>query len=225
MNGTPWTPEQLALLRALYADTPTAVLARRVGHSTSGTYGKAKQLGLAKSEAFLASDLSGRRRRGSNDPRLLATQFKPGQTPWNKGTHFAAGGRSVETRFKPGRAPKDAANYKPLGSLRVNADGVLERKVTDDQSIVPARRWVPVHRLIWEAAHGPIPDGCSVIFRCGQRTAVLEEITIDRLECVSRAELMRRNTKHRLPLEVRRLVQLKGAITRQVNRITRESKS
>ena len=63
-----------------------------------------------------------------------------------------------------------------------------------------------------------------VRFRSGMFTAVLEEITLDRLELVSRAEHARRNHPVSRDPEYARLVQLKGAITRQVNRIAREHK-
>ncbi len=225
MNGRAWTFAELHALKGTYADYRTEDIARALGRNVTQVYAKAKALGLTKSEAFCASDLSGRIQRGRSDPRMQATQFQKGLVPWNKGTHFVAGGRSAETRFGP-RRPEESVNYKPIGSLRVSADGYLERKVTDDRALAPARRWTAVHRLVWEAAHGPIPSGHVVVFRPAMRTAVLEEITVDRLECISRAELQRRNSIHtRFPPEVRQLYQLKGAITRQVNRITRESKS
>ena len=114
-------------------------------------------------------------------------------------------------------------NYVPIGSLRINADGHLERKVTDNPALYPARRWEPVYRHVWEAANGPIPEGHLVIFRPGMKTTKEEEITVDRLECITRAENARRNHPRTRSPELARLVQLKGAITRQVNRINREA--
>lgn len=128
-----------------------------------------------------------------------------------------AGGRSAETRFKPGRPACEARNYQPIGSLRLNKDGYLERKVTDDPALAPVRRWVGVHRLVWEAAHGPIPPRHVVRFLPGQRTVVAEEITVERLELVSQAENMRRNTVHRYPPQIAQAVQLLGALNRIIN--------
>lgn len=113
-------------------------------------------------------------------------------------------------------------NYVPIGTLRVSKDGYLERKMNDDPNIYPARRWVAVHRLVWEASHGPIPDGHIVVFKPGMKTSVLEDVTHDRLECITRAEHARRNHPRSKSPELAKLVQLKGAITRQVNRISRE---
>jgi hypothetical protein len=95
--------------------------------------------------------------------------------------------------------------------------------VTDDHP-VPARRWVGVHRIVWEAAHGPIPAGHVVCFLPGRRTAHATPIRFDALELVSRAELARRNHPVTRDPELANLVQLKGAITRQMNRIAREAK-
>ncbi|MFD1839535.1 hypothetical protein [Paracidovorax cattleyae] len=69
-----------------------------------------------------------------------------------------------------------------------------------------------------------MPDGHICVFKPGQRTTVLEEITADRVECISRAENARRNHPRNKSPELAKLVQLKGAITRQVNRIAREAK-
>ena len=217
-----WTPAELAVLQAQYPNTVTHDIARVLGIEVRLVYAKANRMGLKKSAEFAASSKSGRLLKGGKLGQQH--QFKPGQVPWNKGTHWVAGGRSAETRFKKGSMSGAAQhNYVPIGSLRISADGYLERKTTDDPSIFPARRWVGVHRLVWEAAHGPIPHKHIVVFKHGQRTAIEADITPDRLECISRAEHARRNHPRSYSLEVAQLVQLKGAITRQVNRITREA--
>lgn len=224
MNGRPWTEEEISLLREFYPHFHTDQVAAAVGRPTASCYAKASQLGLHKTERYLASADAGRVARGRQHPSMIASRFKPGQVSWNKGTNFTAGGRSAETRFKPGRPAHESANYMPIGSHRINADGYIERKVTDDPSIFPARRWVAVHRLVWIEANGPVPAGHVVVFKPGRRTTELELITLDAVELVTRQELMRRNSYHtNYPPEVRALVQLKGAIQRQVNRIAKES--
>ena len=217
-----WTPEQDRILRERYPHESSEAVARTLGRSLRAVYSRAIAFGLRKSEAFLASDLSGRIQRGKQDPRMKPTQFKRGQEPWNKGISFHSGGRSVETRFKPGQMSGAAArNYVPIGSLRITKDGTLERKVTDDHP-VPARRWVAVARLVWEAEKGPIPTGHVVAFKPGMRTTDPAQITLDRLELISRAELAKRNHPRNTNPELGQLYQLKGAITRQVNRLARE---
>lgn len=218
-----WLPAELETLKDLYPNHTAKFVANVLGREVGSIYRKAFELGVEKSDEFWAGDASGRVRQGQQDPRLKATQFKKGHTSWNKGTKGITGlhPSSRATQFKKGRAPQESRNYLPIGSLRLSKDGWLERKVTDDHP-VPARRWVAEHRLVWEREHGPIPDGHIVIFRDKRRTVIPEEITIDRLECITKAENLRRN-RARDP-ELLKLIQLKGAITRQLNRITKEAK-
>lgn len=218
MSRRPWSEIELTLLRGNYADSRTDDLAAALGRSVTTVYQKAAALGLLKSAAYLASEDACRLRRG--DDCGAAHRFKPGQAAWNKGVKGVVGVQPEcrATQFKPGRPAHEARNYVPLGSLRVSKDGYLERKVTDDPSIVPARRWVAVHRLAWEAEHGPAPEGHAIVFLPGRKTTDPERITADAVECVTRAELMRRNTYHRFGPEIAALVQLRGAITRQINK-------
>jgi hypothetical protein len=76
-----------------------------------------------------------------------------------------------------------------------------------------------VHLLVWEAANGPVPPGHAITFLPGRRTTDASLITLDALQLVSRAELMRRNSHHtNYPKEVSQLIQLKGALNRKINR-------
>lgn len=81
-----WHPEVQQLFVMLYPDISTKALAEAIGISLSCAYSKADALGLKKSAAYLASDKSGRIQRGRSDPRMVSTQFKKGQTSWNKGS-------------------------------------------------------------------------------------------------------------------------------------------
>lgn len=219
----PWTPIELDLLRDLYPDVPCADIAALLERHPGSVYYAATSRGLQKSDEFHASDLSGRILRGKIDPRMVAGRFKPGMTPWNTGIRYVAGGRSAETRFKPGTKPAKTA---PVGAYRLLKEKTgkvhLERK-TSETSGPNHMRWTPVSRLVWEAANGPVPDGHLVVFKRGMHTAVLEEITLDRVECISRAEHARRNHPAQRDPELAKLIQLKGAITRQVNRINKEA--
>lgn len=213
MNGRPFTPAEDAILLARYATTPTPVLAAELGRTQTSVFTRAYRLGLKKDLAYMREHHGSKLRIVGESGR-----FQPGLVPWNKGTHFASGGRSVETRFKAGNMSGAAQhNYKPIGSLRLSKDGYLERKTTDDHP-VPARRWVGVHRLVWEAANGPVPAGHVVVFRAGRNSTVEAEITLDAVELVTRRELMLRNTVWRHGQEIGRLSQLRGAITRQINK-------
>lgn len=221
MKGAPWTAAQLDMLRAHYPHRSTREVAALTGRSACAVSRKAAALGVRKTAAFLASEASGRKQRGHSDARCVAAQFKPGQTPWNKGLHYMPGGNSMHTHFKPGRAVHEHRLYLPLGTLRVARGGYLERKTSDDRALYPAARWTPVHRLVWEAAHGPVPAGSVVVFKPGRRSTVEAQITLDALELVTRSELMARNTVQRLGPEIAAAVRARGALVRRIRRIER----
>lgn len=224
----PWVPHELETLRRMYPEVSAQSLARAIGRDVGAVYQKAAALGLTKSEAFKNSDRSGRIQRGRQHPSMVASQFKPGLQPWNKGVPGSTGlhPNCQRTQFRKGQMNGAAQhNYVPIGSYRINGDGHLEQKMTDDPTLAPTRRWTPVYRLVWERENGPIPQGHLVVFRPGMKTAVLELITTDRLECITRAENARRNHPRNKHPELARLVQLKGAITRQVNRIKQQQEA
>ena len=210
-----WFPADIEILMELYPDHTSAHVGQVLGRSVSSVHNKAFALGLEKSDSFWQSDASGRAQKGKQDPRIKATQFKPGMAPWNKGKPGTTGHHpnTKATQFKKGATPRSTL---PLGSLRMTKDGYMERK--------EPRGWVAVHRLVWERANGPIPKGHIVRFKTGMKTAIEAEVTLERLECITRAENANRNSFRRFGPEMAQLYQLKGAIARQLNRISKEAK-
>jgi hypothetical protein len=211
-----WTEPELELLRCNYADSRTEDIATAICRPVSSVYQKADALGLRKSDEYLASPAACRLRRGDNVGQ--AHRFEKGAAPWNKGSHYVAGGRSAETRFKPGSRPH---TWAPVGTYRINADGYLDQKVSDTG--YPPRDWVGVHRLVWIDANGPILAGHVVSFKPGRRTTDAAAITLDALEMISRGELARRNHFRNYGPEFAKVVQLRGAITRQINKRLKET--
>lgn len=223
MNGTPWTPDQEATLRERYPDERAADLVDVLGHPLSSIYLRAKQLGLRKSDSFKQSEKSGQILRGRTSPAMVATQIKPGARPWNKGVKGTGGTHPNcrATQFRKGELTGRAAKIvQPTGAERVTKDGILQRKVNNDLPF--QRRWRSVHSLVWEAENGPIPAGHKVVFLPGQNTSVRAQITPEKLELVTHAELMRRNSYHtRYPKELGLVIQMRGALNRKINRMTK----
>lgn len=214
----PFGPEEDAVIRALFPVNATREVAARLDRTESAVSQRANRIGVGKCPEYLATKAF---RFNGSEPQSVASRFKPGQAPPNKGLRRPgyAPGRMAETQFHKGRAASDARNYQPIGAERITRDGILERKVSDDLSMYPAKRWLPVTRIVWEAAYGPIPQGYSIVFKPGRKSTDAACINTDALELVSRAELMRRNSYHtRYPKEVALLIQLKGALNRKINR-------
>ena len=199
-NGKPWSPEDLAALAKVYPDTDNATLARIFRRSEDSIKNQASKFGWYKTPEYVA--------------RVKPGCFKPGHKPWNKGTHYSAPG-TERTRFKKGRVP---SNWKPIGTERVTKDGYLERKLSDTG--YPPRDWVPVSHIEWEKHNGrPVPEGHAVVFRDGND----RNFAPANLELISRADLMRRNHYLNLPEPLPQIIQLRGALTRKINRRSQEA--
>lgn len=216
----PWTPADEATLRARYPGEPTQQLARALERPTNQVYAKATKLGLVKTDEYLASPAACRLRRG--DQVGKAFRFPKGHVPANKGLRRPGyvRGRMAQTQFKKGHGNEmqPAKARKPIGTERVNADGYLERKVTDKGR--GAQRWRAVHILLWEEKNGPMPAEHALVFRDGNKGHVV----LENLELISRADLMRRNTYHnRYPKEIGLAIQARGQLTRAINKHSRRA--
>jgi hypothetical protein len=207
-----WTPAERAQLAAQYPHMKTRVIAAMLERTPSTVYQTAQRLGLCKSEDFYASPASGR----TTGRQGIGSRFVKGMVPANKGVKRGKGwapGRMAEGQFKAGVRQGVAVKlYKPIGFLRVTKDGYLSRKVNDGMPL--QRRWKLEHVRVWEEANGPVPKGYAVKILNGEK----QDVRLENLAVMSRADLMRRNTYHRYPQPIPQLIQLRGALQRQINR-------
>jgi hypothetical protein len=211
-----WSAADDERMRREYPDTPTPELARSLGRSVAATYGRAEKLGLLKSATYLASPHACRLRRGDNVG--AASRFPKGHAPANKGLRRPgwSRGRMRETQFKKGVRQGVAQKlWKPIGTERISKDGYLERKINNDLPL--QARWRAVHLIVWEAAHGRLPAGHAIAFKNGDK----RDIRLENLECITRRDLMKRNSVHNLPKPIVEAVQLLGALNRRIRRKTR----
>jgi len=202
MIKRPWSGAEKSLLRAKYPDTSTTELAREMGRTIGQLHQAATRFGLKKSAAYMAGPHAFLLRRAGVGKE---TRFKPGLVPWNKGLKGVNGHSS--SQFKPGHRPQ---TWKAVGSERMTKDGHLQRKMTDTGT---HRDWVSVHVQVWTEANGPVPAGHAVVFKDGDA----RRIEIENLELLTRAELLERNSVQRYPPELRRVIQLKGVLTKRIN--------
>lgn len=218
-SRAPWTEGELCALRSRYPHERTEDIARDLGRPIGSVYNKANVLGLRKSREFQASAASGRIREPGHKGRQH--QFKRGHVPANKGLRRPgyAPGRMAQTQFKKGELTGRARQIvKPIGFERVSKDGYLERKINNDLPM--QARWRAVHLIEWEAVNGPMPPGHALVFINGNK----QDIRLDNLKLITRAELMQRNTYHRYGKEFARVIQLRGAVQRQINKRAQREK-
>lgn len=200
-----WTPLQVEALRTWYPHTKTAKVAEAMGMTIDLVIRKAYRLGLKKTPEYLASDDACRLRRDAKAG--LLRRFPKGHTPWNKGVKGVNYPGSVPTQFKKGQHPH---TWRPIGTERLSKEGYLQRKMADTG--VTRRDYVAVHHLLWIEHHGPIPKGHKIVFKDKDKT----KIVIENLEMLTDAEMMKRNTIHNLPRELKQVIQLNGVIKRRI---------
>lgn len=171
-SDTRYTTEQIEWLAANVAGRQHSEVAALFNEHFGTDFPAAKILSLSMRHG-LKNGLDYRLPKGSQVGK--ATQFKKGMTPWNKGMKgIKIGGEA--TQFKKGQR---VWNYKPVGSERINADGYLDVKIADPN------KWRGKHKIIWEAANGPVPQGHVLIFADGNPM----NVTMDNLLLISRREL------------------------------------
>lgn len=92
----------------------------------------------------------------------LTGHFVKGQASHNKGQKMSQEQyeKCKATMFKPGSRPHNA---QEIGARVKTDDGYWKRKVAEPNV------WEFEHKMIWQAFHGPVPDGMIVSFRDGDK--------------------------------------------------------
>jgi len=94
--------------------------------------------------------------------------YAPGEIPQNKGKKMPYNAGSAKTQFKKGGPPH---NIRYLGHERLSKDGYVEISVAETNPHTGYwRRYVSKHRLLWEQANGPLPDGFCLKSLDGDKT-------------------------------------------------------
>jgi hypothetical protein len=203
-----WEQWQIDLLIELYPNTLTEEIAKKLGRKIYSVRNKAYSLRLKKSKEF--TSMTGKM--SSNNPNCIASRFKKGQTPPNKGKKWdeflskESQKKCREACFKKGNIPE---NHKQIGYERI-IGGYIQIK-TKEPNVFEFK-----HRIVWEQHHGKIPEGYNIQFKDGNR----KNCDIDNLYIISRSKQLRtENSMHaRYPKEITKIIQIKGALTRQINK-------
>ena len=206
-----WRGEELSALRRRYPHERTCDIAADIGRSYAATNTMAFKLGLKKTAIYMCEQI-GRLTVGGRGHR-----FPPGHVPANKGLRRPGwySGRMRETQFKNGHQRNDT---REIGGFRlVKKEGHLFIKVS--LTALPVqRRWLELHKFVWMQVHGDIPNGHVVRFTDRDASPTPDSVTVDRLECISKAENCRRNSIHNLPKPVVDVIQQRGRLTREINK-------
>lgn len=198
-----WSSKKIKLLMRLYPETPNVIIAEQLKLPVSCVVNKAFQLKLRKSKEYLAKLWH----KCAEHPDMIATRFKPGHVPSNKGKRqkefMSADGieKTKATRFKTGHKPH---NIKPVGYETVHADGYTYVKTENGMEAK--------HRIIWKQHFGEIPNGMRVFFLDGNR----QNLSIDNLALEDMAQVLSR-TRNKMTKQQREAMYKKAHQTRNKN--------
>lgn len=207
MNGKEFTELEVRYLRRFYSNGSTSIMAKRLKRPKSSLYNKAHILGIYKTKKYLLKHASFQK--GTQLGKV--TQFQKGHVPDNKGKTMSPEIREEvkHTFFKKGHKPK---NTKTDGHISIRKDtrtGISYKYIRISEGI-----WELLQRYIWIQEHGEIPKGYNVVFKDGNSL----NVTLENLELLSDSELLKKNYFYKYPKEIQRLIQIKGALTRQINK-------
>jgi hypothetical protein len=201
-----WKPEEVEVLTALYADSDTEAVARRLNREVKSIHYKANKLGLRKSAAFLKSMAQ------NSHLAVHGAQYryKKGSISWNKGKKLPAHvvEKTRATQFRAGHMPH---NTKPFGYVAARRDS--SGNVYQYIKAPGYRCMILLHRWLWEQINGPIPSGKIIRYKDGNTM----NCVISNLELIDRRQHMKRNSFMRYPEDYRGVLQARRVLTRIIN--------
>ena len=202
------TADDIAYIKEHYASMSSYEIAAVLDMSKTTVTAVAHRHGIRKSREWIADRARMRTLDPNHGGRVYL--FQKGHTPHTKGKRaeewMSTEGlaRSAASRFQKGQRP---ANWRPIGSERINVDGYIEVKVED------GKPWRHKHRVLWEEAHGSVPDGYMVSFIDGNK----QNVELSNLKLVARADAMRQNSVVNYPDDVREVIHMRAVLKRHIN--------
>lgn len=195
------TPAIDRTLKALYLTIPEKALAVRIGKSSTFVRTRLRQLGLVIPRTII-------------NQRIAESRIKTGNVSFNKGKKQsdymskAAIKRTKATRFKKGRLPANTLHDLAI-TVRHDKRGVKYLFIR-----IAVGEWQPLHRHNWELVYGAISAKMNLVFKDHNTM----NCNVENLEILTNADLLRRNSLHNYPEPIARIIQLRGALNRQINK-------
>ena len=195
------------ILEILYPYIPAKMLGEYLGLTASQVYNRTYSRKIKKDP---------KTKKAINRSLILNagthTRYPKGHVPFNKGmkcpnlvlTNAAA------TMFKKGNKPSNTREANAT-SIRTDSSGKKYHYSKIADSV-----WVLTHRLMWEQANGLIPPKHVVRFIDGN-TMNLE---LSNLECIPMSENANRNTIHRFPDDLKKVIRLKAKLNKHIKNKT-----
>lgn len=205
-----FTQSEIEKVKELFPNNYTGNIAKELNRSYTSIANLAFKLGIKKSEDFKRLELErqGKRLRVVG----VKSQFLKGSIPANKGKRmpYELYAKVKPTMFNKGNIPFNAKKpYEEV--LRKDKSGRYYWMIKIPNEI----RLKYKHIFIWEAAYGKIEKGYNIVFK--DKNSL--NCKLENLECLSNAELMRRNTIHRFPEELKSTIRLVNKLKAKCQKI------
>jgi hypothetical protein len=202
MSRKIWTPQEIEFLKANYANTLTSELCKIMNRSERSIYSQAGLLGIKKSEEIRKLFY------WTKEKHHGKGLFKKGHVPANKGKKMTKEvyEKSKHTFYKKGHKPKNTL-YDGALTIRKDKNGRVYVFIRISEGV-----WKLLHQVIWEKIKGPIPKGYNVVFKDKNQF----NFNLDNLECISNSELLERNTIHRWPIELKKLIRINSKLKKEI---------
>ena len=191
------------ILEILYPYIPAKLLGDYLGLTVSQVYNRTYKRGIKKDPKI---------KKEINRALILTagrnSRFEKGHEPFNKGKKCPnlLLTNASKTMFKKGNKPNNTREPNAT-SIRTDSSG---RKY--QYSKIEDSKWILTHRLMWEQAHGPIPVKHIVRFIDGNTM----NLDLTNLECIPMRENAKRNTIHRFPDDLKKLIRLKAKLNKTI---------
>lgn len=189
-----WQQHEFDYLIANYPNVKISELSNHLGRSKQAINTKAHILKLKRSPEFIKEQLKGG----------IKCRFKKGNVPYNKGKKHAeylnedSIKNIISSQFRKGNEPHNTRSNGEI-SLRCDKSGKRYQYIR-----IEKKNWKLLHVHIWKQHNGKIPNGYCVVFK--DKNSL--NCQIENLECISRIELMSRNTIQRYPTELKKTLKL-----------------
>ncbi|MGG5506736.1 MULTISPECIES: HNH endonuclease signature motif containing protein [unclassified Myroides] len=207
-----WTSELEQKLKEIYPTTLTQSIADDFKMSIYAIRNKAWSLGLKKDIEWIRDNSRYNMQFNEGAKR---NQIKKGSVPHNKGKKInkEVYEKMKHTFFKKGNVPANAKKDFEEVQRRDSSGKVYWMiKLPGNKKLLFKHVW------IWETTNGKISKGQNIVFKNGNSL----DCQLDNLECISNAELMRRNTIQRYPADIKQAIRLNSKLKKQLKDITDE---
>jgi hypothetical protein len=208
MKRKVWSEHERQILIEMFADNYTETICSVLNRSYGSVSSQSFIMGLKKSDEFMKMELQ----RQAVRLRTSGKQhrYTKGSIPSNKGKKMSdeVYEKVKNTMFKKGHVSHNAYDewHEVLRKDKCGKNYWMIK--------LPGERKLKYkHIWLYECKYGKVKKGFNVAFKDGNQL----NCTIENLECISNADLMKRNTIHRFPKELKSTIRLVNKLKRTIN--------